>query len=112
MRKNLLFTCPFCGQDLIFTGKREKTVTCFGDAGASFYACGCGKTIVSEAFFNKDGTPMIFRDNMWSHYTDGSWWYLRKEKGKLDCWENMSLRTFRQPAKPIPQVLEVKVLIT
>ena len=92
MRKNLLFTCPFCGQDLIFTGKREKTVTCFGDAGASFYACGCGKTIVSEAFFNKDGTPMIFRDNMWSHYTDGSWWYLRKEKGKLvwreifDAW--------------------------
>jgi len=84
----------------------------FGDAGASFYACDCGKTIVSEAFKNKDGTPKIFRDNMWSYHADGSWWYLRKEEGKLDCWENMSLRTWTRPRKPIPEQLEVKVLIT
>jgi hypothetical protein len=73
-----VWICPFCSCELIFTGKRTEKYfgKCFGDFGASFYACGCGKNIVSKAFKNKDNSPKTFYENKWKHLLNGTWLFL------------------------------------
>jgi hypothetical protein len=89
----MIWTCPFCSGELIFTGRRSKK---FGEAlhdtDASFYTCNCVPSIISQAFKNKDGTPKIFYNNKWKHLADGRWMFL--ESGRVHC-------TWRTP-KDVP----------
>lgn len=85
-----MLECPFCHQELIFTGKRTDT-DCFGDLGASFYKCGC-----VMHFDWGDALP----SNKWSHHLNGTWWYLREWQDQLprpanhflSHWENMTMK--------------------
>ena len=108
MPNELPYTCPFCKQDLIYTGKRKIDESYFGDTGAKFFKCGC----VTHYDWG-DALP----SNKWRLGLDGSWSYYREKKGKLSNWENMSLRTWSRTGKintlkPIPEQMEEKVLIT
>lgn len=104
MPNELPFTCPFCGEDLIYIGTIPKDYFIVPDAGAKTYVCGCGKKIVSEAFLIQDKTPKIFYDNKWMFRKDGIWMFWEKgEKRNTGCWGTPIER---------PQRLEVKVVLT
>jgi hypothetical protein len=110
----LPYTCPHCNTDLIFTGTGDKD-SLEENQGADFYYCECGKKIVSQAFYKKDGSPEIFYDNVWRHRQDDTWCKWEENNG-CGNWVNYSIRRWNmrrnEPPRQVPQQLEVKVLIT
>ena len=84
---------------MILTGKPTKE-TLKENQGCYFYFCECGKMIVSEAFFNRDGTPKTFYDNIWRFNPETKIWsYWRKGYGN---WTKIENRFFAKEF-PIPK---------
>lgn len=83
MRKDsYMYKCQRCGSEMVYTGTgNNKDLS--ENMNCDFYWCKCGKKIISEWMFNKDGSNKVFYDNIWRHNVDGSWSY----------WENGNWRS-------------------
>jgi hypothetical protein len=81
------YKCPFCNTQLIFKHKVPKDYFVVFDVDADVYYCECGNKIVSQAFFNRDGSPQIFYDSKWMYRKDGTWLFLEDRGNGHGCWE-------------------------
>ena len=110
----MTYICPYCNTEMILTGKGiNKKFTFNENIGAYFYYCECGKKIVSKAFFNKDGTPKIFYDNIWRLKPDGSWWRWIENSSCCGNWNRCgySLITNRWKGLPDKKIPKIKRFI-
>ena len=98
---NGIYECQICHTQMILTSKPTKE--CLKEnQGCYFYFCECGIKIVSEAFFNKDGTPQIFYDNLWRFNPKTKIWsYWRKGYGN---WKPIN-NAYLAKEYPIPKTM-------